>query len=73
MGFEPSGRMFRTCFSATVREVAGARQACITSRFDLDSTGIPPESNLLEFCFPLGAASVTPREYQAAEVSQGSV
>ncbi|KAL6777459.1 hypothetical protein ACKKBF_B21570 [Auxenochlorella protothecoides x Auxenochlorella symbiontica] len=59
--------MFRTCFAATIAEVKGARQAFITSRFEIDSKGLPTDANILEFCFPLGAAAVVPKEYQAVE------
>lgn len=64
----PAGMLFRTCFCATVREVEGSLRPAVASRFDLDGTGIPPEANLLDFCFPLGMASMVAREYQASEV-----
>lgn len=63
--------MFRTCFAATIVEVKGARQAVVTSRFDVEPQGLPNDANLLSFCFPLGPSSVAPREYQATEVSRG--
>lgn len=68
--------MFRTLFVARIKPEQ--KEVDIHCRFDAPSSestklaDLPSVQNLGNFCYPVGAANVKPREYSAPEVSCGA-